>query len=144
MTNAPIILTLDCDMYSNDPRTPLRALCYVLDPEIQNKLAYIQFPQEFHGLNTSDIYACELKRMFKLNPVGFDGLSGPDYFGTCCFFRRRALFGDPSTLVLPEISEISPDYIVNKPITAQSVLEFAHQVAGCNYENQTEWGSKVM
>ncbi|XVE58100.1 hypothetical protein DITRI_Ditri04bG0143100 [Diplodiscus trichospermus] len=143
MTNAPIILTLDCDMYSNDPRTPLRALCYLLDPQIQNELAYIQFPQEFHGLNKNDIYACEHKRLFKLNAIGLDGLSGPDNLGTGCFFRRRALFGDPSTLVIPEIREISPDYIVDKPITARSVLEFAHQVAGCNYENQTEWGSKI-
>ncbi|XP_022721669.1 cellulose synthase-like protein G3 [Durio zibethinus] len=143
MTNAPIILTLDCDMYSNDPRTPLRALCYMLDPEIQNNLAYIQFPQEYHGLNKSDIYACEHKRLFKLNPIGFDGLSGPNYVGTGCFFLRRALFGGPSTLVLPEIREISPDYIVNKPITAQSVAELAYQVAGCNYENQTEWGCKI-
>ncbi|KAK1403961.1 hypothetical protein POM88_003566 [Heracleum sosnowskyi] len=28
MTNAPIVLTQDCDMFSNDPKTPLRALCY--------------------------------------------------------------------------------------------------------------------
>ena len=131
-------------MYSNDPRTPLRALCYALDREIQKKLAYIQFPQEFHGLNKSDIYACEHKRLFKLNPGGFDGLSGPNYLGTGCFFRRRALFGDPSTLVLPEIKELSPDYIVNQPITAQSVLKLAHNVAGCNYENQAKWGSKVI
>ncbi|XP_021279038.1 cellulose synthase-like protein G3 isoform X1 [Herrania umbratica] len=143
MTNAPLILTLDCDMYSNDPGTPIRVLCYVLDPEIQNKLAYIQFPQEFHGLNKSDIYACEHKHLFKLNPIGFDGLSGPNYVGTGCFFRRRAFFGRPSTLVLPEIKELSPDYVVNKPITAQSVLELAHHVAGCNYEDQTKWGSKI-
>ncbi|XVF51280.1 hypothetical protein PTKIN_Ptkin04bG0172300 [Pterospermum kingtungense] len=143
MTNAPIILTLDCDMYSNDPRTPLRALCYVLDPEIQTNVAYIQFPQEYHGLNKSDIYACEHKHLFKLNPIGLDGLSGPNYVGTGCFFRRRALFGDPSTLVIPESREISPDYVVNEPITAPSVLELAHQVAGCNYENQTKWGSKI-
>ncbi|GER56259.1 cellulose synthase-like protein [Striga asiatica] len=31
MTNSPIILTLDCDMYSNDPQTVQRALCYLLD-----------------------------------------------------------------------------------------------------------------
>ncbi|XVF12937.1 hypothetical protein REPUB_Repub08aG0163000 [Reevesia pubescens] len=143
MTNAPIILTLDCDMYSNDPTTPLRALCYVLDPEIQNKLAYIQFPQEFHGLNKSDIYASENKQLFKLNPTGLDGLSGPTNMGTGAFFRRRAFFGDPSNLILPEIKELSPDYIMSKPMTAQSVLELAHHVAGCNYENQTKWGSKI-
>ncbi|XP_039057000.1 cellulose synthase-like protein G3 [Hibiscus syriacus] len=144
MTNAPVILTLDCDMYSNDPRTPFRALCYVLDPaEIQNRLAFVQFPQEFHGLNESDIHGSEHRRLFKLNPSGLDGLSGPNYLGTGCFIRRRALLGDPSTLVPPVIKEISPDHIANNPITAPLVLEFAHRVAGCNYENQTEWGSTI-
>lgn len=52
-------------MYSNDPRTPFRALCYVLGPEIRNRLAYIQFPQEFHGLNGTDIYAGRVIRLFK-------------------------------------------------------------------------------
>ncbi|GMJ00455.1 cellulose synthase like G3, ARABIDOPSIS THALIANA CELLULOSE SYNTHASE-LIKE G3 [Hibiscus trionum] len=143
MTNAPVILTLDCDMYSNDPRTPLRAMCYVLDPEIQKNLAYIQFPQEFHGLNKNDIYACENKRLFKVHPVGFDGLSGPNYLGTGCFIRRRALFGDPSTMISPETKDLSLDFVVNQPITAPSVLELAHRVAGCNYENRTKWGSKI-
>ncbi|PPS12082.1 hypothetical protein GOBAR_AA08551 [Gossypium barbadense] len=143
MTNAPVILTLDCDMYSNDPTTPLRALCYILDPDMQSNLGYVQFPQEYHGLNKSDIYACEHKRLFKVHPIGYDGLSGPNYLGTGCFFRRRALYGGPSTLILPEIDGLSPDCVVNQPLTAPSVLELAHHVAGCNYENQTKWGSKI-
>ncbi|KAH1075223.1 hypothetical protein J1N35_027551 [Gossypium stocksii] len=143
MTNAPVILTLDCDMYSNDPTTPLRALCYILDPEMQSNLGYVQFPQEYRGLNKSDIYACEHKRLFKVHPVGYDGLSGPNYVGTGCFFRRRALYGGPSTLILPEIDGLCPDCVVNQPLTAPSVLELAHHVAGCNYENQTKWGSKI-
>lgn len=125
-------------MYSNDPRTPFRALCYVLGPEIRNRLAYIQFPQEFHGLNGTDIYAGRVIRLFKLDPSGLDGLSGPNYMGTCCFIRRRSLFGDPSTLVSLEIRESSPDYVVNNPITSPSVLEVAHRLAGCNYENQSK------
>ncbi|KAM4123116.1 hypothetical protein ACB094_01G135800 [Castanea mollissima] len=56
MTNAPIILTLDCDMYSNDPQTPLRALCYLLDPTLQSKVGYDQFPQMFYGINKNDTY----------------------------------------------------------------------------------------
>ncbi|KAK8478490.1 hypothetical protein V6N13_096002 [Hibiscus sabdariffa] len=143
MTNAPVILTLDCDTYSNDPRTPLRVLCYVLDPEMQKNLAYVQFPQEFHGLNKNDIYACEHKRLYKVQQVGLDGLSGPNYLGTSCFFRRRALFGGPLTMVSPETKDLSPDYVVNQPITAPSVLELAHHVAGCNYESHTKWGSKI-
>ncbi|XVF12934.1 hypothetical protein REPUB_Repub08aG0162700 [Reevesia pubescens] len=95
MTNAPIILTQDCDMYSNDPQTPLRVLCYVCDPAIEPNLR------------------------------------------TGTFFRCRALFGDPSTSVETEILELSPDHIVNKPIKSPDIL-------GCSFENQTNWGSKML
>ncbi|KAL4283026.1 hypothetical protein GQ457_16G025940 [Hibiscus cannabinus] len=143
MTNSPVILTQDCDMYSNDPGTPLRVLCYLSDPDIKSSLAFIQFPQRFHGLNEYDTYASEYKRLFQINPLGFDGLKGPNYVGSGCFFRRRALFGGPSTLVQPEISELNPDHAVNRPIESQNILTLAHHVAGCNYENQTQWGSKI-
>ncbi|KAK6251466.1 hypothetical protein SCA6_005471 [Theobroma cacao] len=144
MTNAPLILTQDCDMYSNDPQTPLRVLCYLLDPALQSKLAYIQFPQRFHGLNQTDIYASEYKREFQINTMGLDGLIGPGYMGSGCFFRRRAFFGGPSTLVQPKIPELSPDHVVDKPINSREILSLAHNVAGCDYENQTEhWGFKV-
>ena len=143
MTNAPIILTLDCDMYSNDSQTPHRMLCYFHDSEIRSKLGYVQFPQRFHGLNKDDIYACEFKRMFTCNPAGMDGFAGPDYFGTGCFFSRRVFFGGPSSFVTPEIPELSPEHTVDKPIQAQSVLALAHHVADCKYENETNWGSKV-
>ena len=143
MTNAPIILTLDCDMYSNDPQTPLRALCYLSDPKIQSKLGYVQFPQIFHGINKNDIYSCEYKRIFQIDPLGLDGLLGPFYVGTGSFFNRRVFFGGPSTLISPEITEIGPYYVVDKPIQSQPILELAYKVAGCNYENNTKWGFKV-
>ncbi|TYI11605.1 hypothetical protein ES332_A09G218400v1 [Gossypium tomentosum] len=142
MTNAPIILTQDCDMYSNDPQTPLRILCYFSDPALKSNLAFVQFPQRFHGLNRDDIYATEYKRLFKINSMGFDGLNGPNYVGSGCFFRRRALFGGPSTPVPPKIPELGPDHVVRKPIISHEILSLAHRVAGCNYENQTGWGSQ--
>ncbi|KAI9174187.1 hypothetical protein LWI28_013384 [Acer negundo] len=143
MSNAPIVLTLDCDMYSNDPETPLRALCYVSDPNIGSNLAYVQFPQRFRGINKNDIYASEFRHMYELNPKGLDGLRGPDYFGTGAFFCRRAFFGDPSTFIAPEIVELSPDHAVKEPIKSPSILSLAHRVVGSNYENQTKWGSKI-
>ncbi|CAK9147467.1 unnamed protein product [Ilex paraguariensis] len=143
MTNAPIILTLDCDMYSNDIQTLHRMLCYITDSPSRPNLGYIQFPQRFHGLNEADIYACELKRVFQVQPVGMDGLSGPSHFGTGCFFRRRVFFGAPSSFLPPEFPELSPDHVVEKPIKAQPILALVHLVAGCNYENQTNWGSKT-
>ncbi|CAI9772103.1 unnamed protein product [Fraxinus pennsylvanica] len=53
MTNAPIILTLDCDMISNDPSTPHQMLCHFLDNS--PKLGFVQYPQHFDGLNKADI-----------------------------------------------------------------------------------------
>ncbi|XP_050943066.1 cellulose synthase-like protein G3 isoform X2 [Cucumis melo] len=140
MTNAPIILTLDCDMYSNDPQTLFRALCYALDPELKSNLGYIQFPQCFKGVSINDIYASEMKRTFEINSIGMDGLLGPDYFGTGTFFTRRAFFGGPLSL---ESFELSPDYVVCNPIRSKQTLDLAHEVAACDYENNTKWGSKV-
>lgn len=130
-------------MYLNDPQILLRVLCYLSDHKIKSKFGYVQFPQQFHGINKNDIYACEFKGLFKINPVGMDGLLGPNYVGTGCFFNRRVFFGGPSSLVSPEIPELSPTNVVDKPIQSQSILAMAHHVAGCNYENQTTWGSKI-
>ncbi|KDP25267.1 hypothetical protein JCGZ_20423 [Jatropha curcas] len=145
MTNAPIVLTQDCDMYSNDPQTPLLALCYFCDPDpaIRSKLGYVQFPQRFHGINKNDIYACAYKRLYEIQPMGFDGLKGPHYLGSGCFFSRRVFFGGPSALLAPEIPELHPVHAVDKPLQSKSSLALAHQVASSNYENQTNWGTKI-
>ncbi|XP_038726100.1 cellulose synthase-like protein G3 [Tripterygium wilfordii] len=144
MTNAPIVLTNDCDMYSNDPHTPRRALCYLLDPRmIDSQLGFIQFPQRFKGINKDDIYGCEHKHLFHINMIGMDGLRGPNFVGSGGFFFRRALFGGPSTFVSPEIPKLCPTHIVDKPIQSQEILALAHHVAGSNYENNTNWGSKM-
>ncbi|CAI0408766.1 unnamed protein product [Linum tenue] len=145
MTNQPIVLTLDCDMYSNDPGTARRAMCYFCDPNLgPESSAYLQFPQKYRGINKNDIYAGEYQRLFQIQAMGFDGLRGPNHVGTGCFFRRRAFFGPPSSPVEPELVELGPDHVVeSESIGSDSVLELAHKVAGCNYENQTDWGSKI-
>ncbi|CAI9093442.1 OLC1v1028944C1 [Oldenlandia corymbosa var. corymbosa] len=143
MTNAPIILTLDCDMYSNDPKTAQRVLCFIMDPPYP-KLGYIQFPQIYHGLNKADTYAAELRQIFQINPMGLDGIRHVNYVGTGCFFNRRVFFGGPSSLIPLEIQELRPDYVVKQPIKSEQVMNLAHQVAGCNYdEDHTDWGSKI-
>ncbi|XP_023750400.1 cellulose synthase-like protein G3 [Lactuca sativa] len=143
LTNAPIVLTQDCDMYSNDPHTPKRALCYISNPSVRPQLGYIQFPQRYHGLNKDDIYGGEFLRLFVANPVGMDGLQGPSYVGSGCFFRRRVFFGGPTSMVLPEIPELRPDYVVEKPITSEAIIELAHHLGECNYENNTKWGFEL-
>lgn len=135
MTNAPILLTLDSDMYSNDSQTPLCALCFLLDPCIDSKLGFVQFPQMFYGINKNDTYGAE-SRQSEIVLIGMDGLVGPTYIGTGCFFRRQVFLGGSSP-------QLNPDLLVSKSIKSEEVLALAHHVAGCNYENQTSWGSKV-
>ncbi|XP_078150226.1 cellulose synthase-like protein G2 isoform X3 [Carex rostrata] len=132
LTNAPIILTIDCDMCSTDPTSPHRALCYFLDPITSAKLAFVQFPQHFHGLNKNDIYGSEMKRPFTINSSGLDGLCGPDYFGTNTFLARRALFG--SSLMGGNGEE---------QIGSKMVMEKAIEAAGCDYEIGTKWGDTI-
>ncbi|KAL5718946.1 hypothetical protein ACHQM5_011796 [Ranunculus cassubicifolius] len=144
MTNAPVVLTQDCDMLSNDPKTPLNALCYLLEAIRKGSdLAYVQFPQCYHGINKNDTYSSEMTWLFKLNPLGFDGLLGPNYVGTGCFFRRRAFFGSPSSQVSAEIAELNPSHVVDKSIQSESVLDLADSVASCKYENGTKWGAQM-
>ncbi|XP_078150950.1 cellulose synthase-like protein G3 [Carex rostrata] len=132
LTNAPIILTVDCDMYSSDPTSPHKALCYFLDPTTSTKLAFVQFPQLFQGLNKNDIYGCELKRYFMINNHGFDGLCGPNYVGTNTFHARCALFGSS----LKGVND-------QEQIGSKMVLEKAIKVAGCDYEVGTKWGNTI-
>ncbi|ONI07494.1 hypothetical protein PRUPE_5G123700 [Prunus persica] len=138
MTNAPTILTLDCDTYSNDPQTPHHALCYLPDPKFRSKLEFLQFPQRFHGINKKDVYACEHKRLYKINSFGIRAI------GTKLFRNMiRVFFGGPSHLLLPEMPQLGQNNVVDKPIQSQEVLELAHHVAGCNYEKNTTWGLKI-
>lgn len=142
MSNAPVILTLDCDMHSNDPTSARRALCYLVDPSREaSKVAYVQFPQLFPGLNKDDIYGSELKRMFQINPLGMDGLVGPDYFGTGCFFRRQAFYGPPCSAPLWGMEDMTNEL---SPICSNHVLEAAYKVAECAYEDDTKWGNRVI
>ncbi|GJY38101.1 cellulose synthase-like protein G3 [Tanacetum coccineum] len=136
MTNAPIILVVDCDMYSNDPKTPVEALCYFLDPlRDSNSLAYVQYPQLFHGISQDDLYGAEFKFVFQINMAGFDGLAGPSHVGTGCFFKRQAFYGSSSSHTFEQSRRQS--------IQSNEVLAQAHEVASSNFETGTKWGSEL-
>lgn len=143
MTNGPIILTLDCDMISNDPSTPYKMLCYFMDNAVRPSLGYVQFPVCFQGINEADIYASEMLRVYHTNPTGLNGLFGPDYFGTGTFFNRRVFHGSPISMIAPDIPELALDYVAKKPINDEDTLGLAHNVARCDFEKQSNWGSKV-
>lgn len=144
MSNGPVILTLDCDMYANDPQAPQRALCYMLDPRMAPRLAYVQFPQRFQGIDENDIYANEHKRLSQVQPTGMNGLRGPKYLGTGCFFTRRSLYGRPSSQSSLCSNTSHVDVLTAEgPAFSEAALRRAHQVTSCIFEHGTKWGSKV-
>ncbi|WOH02358.1 hypothetical protein DCAR_0521747 [Daucus carota subsp. sativus] len=144
MTNAPLVLTIDCDVYSNDPQTPLRVLCYMMDPCVDPNLAFVQFPQRFNGINKNDVYSAEFKNWTEIDAVGLDGILGPNYMGTGCFFRRRAFFGTPASVVQPECPQLRPDHVpCSSSLQEEDVLALALDVSRSNYEASTQWGSEM-
>ncbi|KAF4362329.1 hypothetical protein F8388_008213 [Cannabis sativa] len=57
ITNAPLILSLDCDMYSNNADTIREILCFFMDETRGDELAFVQFPQNYNNLTKNDMYA---------------------------------------------------------------------------------------
>jgi cellulose synthase A len=57
-TNAPFVLNLDCDMYVNDSRALLQAMCFFMDPDATDpspqELGFVQFPQAFEWIDEGD------------------------------------------------------------------------------------------
>lgn len=57
ISNAPVILNVDCDMYANDPDAIQDALCFFLDEKHGSPISYVQYPQHFHNIAPYDVYA---------------------------------------------------------------------------------------
>uniref|UniRef100_A0A5B7BKR1 Cellulose synthase n=1 Tax=Davidia involucrata TaxID=16924 RepID=A0A5B7BKR1_DAVIN len=106
LTNAPFILNLDCDHYVNNSKAVREAMCFLMDPQVNRDLCYVQFPQRFDGIDRSDRYANRNTVFFDVNMKGLDGIQGPVYVGTGCVFNRQALYGyGPASLPsLPKTS----------------------------------------
>ncbi|KAG0569252.1 hypothetical protein KC19_6G077500 [Ceratodon purpureus] len=95
MSNGPFILNLDCDHYIYNSLAIREAMCFFMDKN-GDRLAYVQFPQRFEGIDPNDRYANHNTVFFDVNMRALDGLQGPVYVGTGCVFRRIALYGfDP-------------------------------------------------
>jgi hypothetical protein len=65
----------------------------MMDPVKGAKVAYVQFPQRFDGVDRSDRYANHNTVFYDVNMKGLDGIQGPMYVGTGCCFRRQVRGG---------------------------------------------------
>ncbi|XP_059064610.1 cellulose synthase-like protein E6 [Cryptomeria japonica] len=145
MSNAPFILTLDCDMYANNCEALREAMCFFMDPRTGHQFAYVQFPQRFHGITKNDLYANHLRKFLDILFKGMDGIEGSSYMGTGCVLRRDVLCGSErqhssSNLIKEHIT--SSIISMEKEVPSKR-LDEAKELAKCGYEENTQWGKKV-
>ncbi|XP_057836475.2 cellulose synthase-like protein E6 isoform X2 [Cryptomeria japonica] len=145
MSNAPFILTLDCDMYANNCETLREAMCFFMDSRTGHQFAYVQFPQRFHAITKNDLYANYLRKYMDILHKGIDGIEGPSYMGTGCVHRRDVLCGSErqhsSLNLMKEL--ISSSIVGMEKVAPSKRLDEAKELAKCGYEKNTQWGKKV-
>ncbi|XP_075670929.1 cellulose synthase-like protein H1 isoform X3 [Castanea sativa] len=159
MTNATYMLNVDCDMYANNPKIVLHAMCLLLGSNSEKEIAFVQFTQAFYDGLKDDPYGNQLVVMREYMACGFSGLQGIFYGGTGCFHRRKVIYGlqlDDIDSVNEEISKrvgsskelmksVSHAFKgkTNSPDHLSNPIDTAYQVAGCGYEHGTSWGRQV-
>ncbi|MCO5615158.1 hypothetical protein L7F22_069447 [Adiantum nelumboides] len=169
MTNAPFILNLDCDMYVNEPKSLLQAMCFFMESkqkEANDKIGFVQFPQCFGGLDEDDIYGSSMATALEVLLKGMDGAQGPIYCGTGCVHKREALygrslysnpcqlknsngeklgdmFGRSSNLILSVQHLLSSAKHNTLPMDKESIVREAKLVMNLDFEEKTSWGKEV-
>ncbi|XP_031478905.1 cellulose synthase-like protein E6 isoform X2 [Nymphaea colorata] len=141
VSNAPIILNVDCDMYSNDSQSVRDALCFFMDEKTGSRTAFVQFPQRFDNITKNDIYDASLLLFTEVEFYGLDRFEGPLYIGSGCFHRRESLTG----------REYSEDFkgdlngrMWSKPVgMVEELEERSRKLAACYFEENTLWGTEV-
>ncbi|KAF5758817.1 putative cellulose synthase (UDP-forming) [Helianthus annuus] len=165
MTNAPLMLNVDCDMYANNPQVFLHAMCLVFGFKDEDNCAFFQFPQAFYDGLKDDPFGNQLANLFYV-VNGVASNQGTVYSGTNCFHRRKVIYGaSPNdTIKSDNISNEDLHKIFGKSIelresaahilsesnskienrnSPSSFIEAAIHVASCSYEYGTSWGTQV-
>nr|XP_023915035.1 cellulose synthase-like protein H1 [Quercus suber] len=163
MTNAPYMLNVDCDMFVNNPKAALHAMCLLLSPNSEKEIAYAQFPQVFYGGLKDDPYANQLVVLYEYLGRGMAGLQGPLYGGTGCFHRRKVIYSLSPNNVDPVNEKLIESILLNFGSSTELInsaakalkgktdtvanlrnsIHAANQVSGSSYEYGTSWGTTV-
>lgn len=141
MSNAPFIINVDCDMYSNNSQVLRHAMCFFLDSKESHRIAYVQFPQCFDGLTENDLYSNNLKRIFDVEKYGENFYSGTIYSGTGAVHRRESLNG----------RKFNPGYqpqwdgklVVGGNNNWSELEEKARDLTSCSHEQGKLWGKEM-
>ncbi|PKI56341.1 hypothetical protein CRG98_023360 [Punica granatum] len=145
ISNAPIILNLDCDMYANNTDAIREALCFFMDEERGHETAYVQFPQNFNNITPNDLYFNSCTVINEVEMKGLDGAGNGTtlYCGTGCFHRRESLCGRMySEDYKPKLTDERTE-MKRSERTVVELEEAAKAVANCSYEEGTPWGKEM-
>uniref|UniRef100_A0A0D9XIS1 Glycosyltransferase 2-like domain-containing protein n=1 Tax=Leersia perrieri TaxID=77586 RepID=A0A0D9XIS1_9ORYZ len=158
ISNAPFILNLDCDHYVNNSLALRAGVCFFVERgEDGGEVAFVQFPQRFDGVDPCDRYANHNRVFFDCTELGLDGLQGPIYVGTGCFFRRAALYAaDPprwrpplATAVESAMFGTSVPFLASVQATLNNkegggdAVDEAIALVSSGYEDGTAWGVEI-
>uniref|UniRef100_A0A0E0M6N7 Cellulose synthase-like protein H1 n=1 Tax=Oryza punctata TaxID=4537 RepID=A0A0E0M6N7_ORYPU len=170
MTNAPVMLNMDCDMFANNPRVVLHAMCLLLGFDDETSCAFVQTPQKFYGALKDDPFGNQMDVGFMKVGRGVSGLQGMFYCGTGCFHRRKVIygmrphsvregregttgsssnkelqskFGCSNNLKQSARDAIYGNLSAEPIVDISSCVNVAREVAACNYEIGTCWGQEV-
>ncbi|KAK1423957.1 hypothetical protein QVD17_19268 [Tagetes erecta] len=165
MTNAPLMLNVDCDMHVNNPQVFLHAMCMVFGFKNDQDSGFIQFPQAFYDGAKDDPFGNQLVNYYYIIS-GVAALQCMFYTGSNCFHRRKVIYGSsPNDKIKTEairnedLHKVfgksfelreSAAHILSRsnrktkdPKRLSSLIEAAVHVAGCSYEYGTQWGKEV-
>ncbi|KAM0002553.1 putative cellulose synthase (UDP-forming) [Helianthus debilis subsp. tardiflorus] len=165
MTNAPLMLNVDCDMYANNPQVFLHAMCVVFGYKNDQDCGFVQFPQAFYDGLKDDPFGNQLANYYYIMN-GLSAIQGIVYGGSNCFHRRKVMYGlSPNDIKKTEnirkedlhkvfgksfelrdsaaqiLSGSNPN--IENQRSPSSFIEAAIDVASCSYEYGTQWGKKV-
>nr|GLL22507.1 cellulose synthase-like protein E1 [Ipomoea trifida] len=140
ISNAPIILNVDCDMYSNYSGSVQDALCFFMDEEKSHDIAFVQFPQSFHNSTKNELYGGPL-RVDVVEFRGLDGYGGPMYVGTGCFHRRESICGREFSKATRTELQSDPPRMTHK--NAHELEERLQELVSCTYEENSQWGYEI-
>lgn len=153
---SPFVLNLDCDMYINDSKALKHVMCFYMDPNLGETVAFVQFPQVFGNVDNGDLYGNRIVFLYDVLLKGLDGIQGPYYCGTGCVHRRAALWGCKPGLgagLEGNSSELGFSPLLQKSALSglgrgqimhnRSTLKTALDLCSCNYESNSSWGREI-
>ncbi|KAJ1259786.1 hypothetical protein BS78_10G182800 [Paspalum vaginatum] len=98
LTNGAYVLNLHYDHCVTNSGVLREAMCFLLDPVAGNRTCFVQFPLRI-GVDDDggERHATRDSVFFDIDMKCLDGIQGPPYVGSGCFFNRKALYGfDPA------------------------------------------------